>query len=67
MKQGSGSSRKGDGKREPIPHAISINGVTNIGLQQVYTKQPPGLYKSDGYRAPMGASTSHPKGSQGKR
>jgi hypothetical protein len=54
------------GKVEPKPHGVSISHVTNIGQQYVYTKQPPGMYKSDGFKAPMHSMATHKAGSQRK-
>lgn len=55
-------------KREPNPHAVSVDKAANIGLKIVRT-QPPSkdLYKGRGYLAPGTMDTHHPSGSQGKR
>lgn len=56
------------GKVEPKSHAISVDKVSNIGLQQVRTEPPTkDLVKGRGYEAPAPVSTkSHKGGSQGR-
>lgn len=66
MKQGSGNSRRGDGKVEPMPHAINPRGVAAIGIKQVYTNGAPSLMSGRGYKAPAIESTTHKSGTQGK-
>lgn len=53
-------------KVEPKPKAVSVGAVSQIGNAYIYTRQPPGLFKSNGFKAPMGPSSSHKSGSQGK-
>lgn len=64
MKQGSGTSRAGDQKREPIAHAVNPEAVSRIGIHQVATPVP--LYDGRGYEAPKASTTIHHCGSQGK-
>lgn len=67
MKQGTGNSRMGDTKREPIAHAVSPAAVSEIGIHQVHTNgSGPQLYPGRGLEAPMGSCTNHEHGSQGK-
>lgn len=73
MKQGSGNSRAGDQKREPMSSAVMPGGVANIGLAQGdhadgkdFVPRITPLYSGRGYQAPAIASTSHKCGSQGK-
>jgi hypothetical protein len=68
MKQGSGTSKAGDGKIEPRSHAISIDKVSGIGLQRVRTfPETKSLHASRGFSAPSPVSDDHHKsGSQGK-
>jgi hypothetical protein len=66
MKQGSGKSMASGQKHEPKSAAVSVDRAANIGLQQVRTRQPAPMFKSEGYKAPMAASSSHKSGSQGK-
>lgn len=65
MKQGTGNSRMGDTKREPIAHAVSVAAVSEIGVHQVRATSLP-LYEGRGLEAPMQGTTNHPCGSQGK-
>lgn len=65
MKQGTGNSRPGDQKREPIAHAVSVAAVSEIGIQQVRNNSLP-LYEGRGLEAPMVGTDTHPTGSQGK-
>jgi hypothetical protein len=67
MKQGPSTSKKGAGKKEPMPRAVSPDRVSNMGLQQVRTKAPSPMFKSQGFKAPMNAASNHKTGSQGKR
>jgi hypothetical protein len=65
MKQGSGSSRTGDQKREPISHAKDPGGAAQIGV--IVVKNPTPLDAGRGYRSPSPAADDrHPCGSQGK-
>lgn len=66
MKQGTGSSRMGDGKVEPKSMAVDVGTVSRIGGHYVYTKTPSPLEAGRGYRAPMADCTIHHSGSQGK-
>jgi hypothetical protein len=56
------------GKVEPKAHAVSVDKVSNIGLQQIRTTpQSKDLVKGRGYEAPAPVSTkSHKGGSQGR-
>jgi len=65
MKQGPGSSRVGDTKREPIVHAINPGAVSEIGC--VVVKNPDQMSAGRGFTAPEPKSTTtHHCGSQGK-
>lgn len=67
MKQGSGNSRSGDQKREPISKAVNVSTVAEMGAHQVHcdgTSQE--LYSGRGYEAPMAGTSTHRSGSQGK-
>ena len=65
MKQGTGRSMAGSRKIEPRSEAINPKAVADIGLQQVRTVPQP-LHEGRGYKAPMGGSSTHSRGSQGK-
>lgn len=75
MKQGSGNSRYGDAKREPIPHRVDIASVGRLGIK-VGThvdgrdngpNRTGPIHAGRGYKAPMNASqTGHKSGSQGR-
>lgn len=65
MKQGSGNSRTGDTKREPISRAVNPGGAAQLGTAVISNPTP--LYAGRGYTAPAPAKVdSHPAGSQGK-
>lgn len=64
MKQGSSTSKAGDQKREPIPHAVSPCAAGDIGLQYVGKSEQ--LYEGRGYEAPLAGTDTHRCGSQGK-
>lgn len=67
MKQGTGNSRPGDQKREPIAHAVDVCSVADIGNQQRYIRGTSReLYEGRGYEAPMAGTDTHHSGSQGK-
>lgn len=66
MKQGMSKNMASGQKREPRPHAVSVDRVSNIGLQQVRTKSASPMFKSEGYRAPGTSNSSHRSGSQGR-
>lgn len=67
MKQGTGNSRPGDQKREPISHAVNVSSVAEIGIHQVHTGgSSRELYSGRGYEAPLAGSDTHHSGSQGK-
>ncbi len=65
MKQGPSSSRRGDTKVEPKSHAVSVDAVADIGVHHIDTRPEP-LFEGRGYKAPGIASSTHPKGSQGR-
>lgn len=52
-------------KREPISHAVSVDEVSEIGIQCGYPETS-SIYEGRGYKAPMAGQTTHAKGSQGK-
>jgi len=53
-------------KTEPISKAVNVTTVADIGLQQRYAKGngPAPIHQGRGLKAPMVATTIHPKGSQ---
>lgn len=66
MKQGRATtSIVGSTKVEPISHKVSVEAVSEIGLQVVRATSLP-LYQGRGLEAPMVSETSHKTGSQGK-
>jgi hypothetical protein len=67
MKQQGRADHSGMGstKREPIPHAVSVPAVSEIGIHQVRGTSLP-LYEGRGLEAPMAGSTTYESGSQGK-
>ena len=65
MKQGQGTSKSGDQKREPIAHKVNVTAVAELGIHQVRGTSVP-LYAGRGLEAPMQGTTNHPSGSQGK-
>lgn len=66
MKQGKAMvSGPGSRKIEPRPMGVNPKAVADIGLQQVRTMPQP-MHEGRGYKAPMGGSSNHAKGSQGK-
>lgn len=65
MKQGRATSNTYEPKSEPNAKSVDPGAVSNIGLQQVYTRSEP-LYDGRGYEAPLAGSTTHRSGSQGK-
>jgi hypothetical protein len=66
MKQGSSNTTVTEVKREPIPHAISHAGASQIG-ETVDKRAIEALHKGRGYKAPMAGCEVHHSGSQGKR
>lgn len=76
MKQGQASSSgPGSRKREPVAHAVSPGGVSQIGESlgnhvtdsaKILHGAVEPLYKGRGYEAPMTKSTIHHGGSQGR-
>lgn len=52
------------GKVEPKSKAKNPGKVSSIGLQQLRTRPYKNL--GEGYKAPIAASTSHKRGTQGK-
>lgn len=65
MKQGPSKSSDGGRKREPISHAISPGGVSQIGLAQGV--RPESIHAGRGFSAPGPSGTTvHHGGSQGK-
>ena len=65
MKQGTGNSRPGDQKREPIPHKVNVSAVAEMGTQVVRHTSVP-MYSGRGLEAPHAGTTIHNTGSQGK-
>lgn len=66
MKQGTGNNSASGQKREPISRAISPAAVSEIGIKQVHTGPAPSLVEGRGYKAPLGTSSTHKCGSQGR-
>lgn len=66
MKQGTGNNSMGGRKTDPAPNAVSPMAVSEIGIHQVRNGSGPQLYQGRGFEAPMGTSTTHEHGSQGK-
>jgi hypothetical protein len=64
MKQGTGTSRMGATKVEPMSKAVNPGKVADMGLQQVRMRPHKDLGR--GYKAPMAESSTHKAGSQGK-
>lgn len=76
MKQGQASSSgPGSRKREPIAHAVSPAGVSQIGeamgnhvtdSAKILRGGAVSMYEGRGYEAPTNKSTQHHSGSQGR-
>lgn len=66
MKQGTGRSMAGSQKVEPKAKAINPGAVSEMGIKQVHTGAKPAMVEGRGYMAPKVASSTHPRGSQGK-
>ena len=73
MKQGSGHSSNSARKVEPTAHAVSVKGVSQIGMAMgnhatdikgVLPNPAVPIYKTRGFEAPMNKSTQHHSGSQ---
>lgn len=56
----------GSTKQEPIPHAVNVRAVENIGTHSIGRAASAPLYEGRGLSAPMTKCESHPTGSQGK-
>ena len=65
MKQGNANNNMGGRKMEPIPHAISPAGVSQLG-ETVDKRAIENFNKGRGYKAPMSGQQNHPSGSQGR-
>lgn len=65
MTQGNANNNMGGRKMEPIPHAISPAGVSQIG-ETVDKRAIENFNKGRGYKAPMVGCTIHNAGSQGR-
>lgn len=65
MKQGTGNNSMGRRKIEPISHAISPAGVSQIG-ETVDKRAIENFNKGRGYKAPMSGHQIHHSGSQGR-
>jgi len=66
MKQGSGNSRSGSQKTEPVSKAVNVAGVSQIGNAVGPARAVEPLYAGRGYKAPTASSSTHKAGSQGK-
>lgn len=68
MKQGKATtSGMGSTKREPISHAVSPGGVSQLGEMVGTRRAVEQIYVGYGYKAPMGSGTTvHRSGTQGK-
>lgn len=65
MKQGSGNSRPGSQKREPISHAGNVGGVSQIGAMVGRMAAVKPIESGRGFSAPAPKSCKiYPKGSQ---
>lgn len=65
MKQGTGVTTISGRKVEPTAHAVSVDKVAGIGVQQIRYKSVE-LYKGKGFEAPKAGSEIHHCGSQGR-
>ena len=66
MKQGTGASRPGSQKMEPVSHKINPGAVSQIGNHVGTAKAVEPLVMGRGVQAPKPKETTHACGSQGK-